>query len=469
MKRIFYTTLIAILAMGSKVMAQYCPPNGDFESWNSTANYGPDSGWYNSNVQSLAVYDTLTVWSVTGFSGQAVHLQTAIIGIDTLEAWITNSKGDPSRGQGGFPYSQQPTSLSGYYRYNLPGNDSATIVVMFKKSGSVVSMNKLMIRNSTGSLSTFTPFTMPVTLSVIPDSVIIAAASSNVFGSGIQSGSWLEVDQLAFGGTGITQVIPDGNFDTWINSPFMTPSGWAIGADFAFTGVTQSTDAHTGTYSVQLVTLPSYGGSDPFSPGEITNGIMHQHNGPSGGSPYTLTSDSLFGYYKYAPSGIDTASIWVNLTHLGTNVGGCSINLPAASSWTLFGLPISAGTAPDTMMIDIQSSKQPFTTSSSGSTLKIDHLWLKSQPLDLNEIRDNGNLSIYPNPANDILNFKFEIPVNGNIEIKIFDMMGRIIETHSVTGAPYLISLEVGQLPAGIYYYNINQNDNSLRGKFLKY
>ena len=143
MKKTLLTATMALLMYGV-ACAQSCP-NPDFENWNSTNNYAPDSGWYNSNVQSLTWHDSLTVWSVSGFSGHAAHIQTAIIGTDTMQAWLINSVGDPRKGIGGVPYSQQPTALTGYYRYSLPGNDSAGIMVVFKKSGTIVSTNGMMI------------------------------------------------------------------------------------------------------------------------------------------------------------------------------------------------------------------------------------------------------------------------------------------------------------------------------------
>jgi hypothetical protein len=469
MKKTLLTATMALLIYGV-VSAQSCP-NPDFESWNSMNNYAPDSGWYNSNVQSLTWHDSLTVWSVSGFSGHAAHIQTAIIGADTMQAWLINSVGDPRKGIGGVPYSQQPTALTGYYRYNLPGNDSAGIMVVFKKSGVIVSTNGMMIRNATGSLLTYTPFNMPITLAVVPDTVIIAIVSSNLFGTGLQSGSWLEIDQLSFTGTGITQNIPDGNFDTWINNPVLVPEGWLSGANFNTTGVNQSTDAYSGSYSVQLVsTLGDNGsGGTRVIGAEITNGRMVSNHGPVGGLPYTHSgADTLFGYYKYIPGGTDSAAISVNLTHLGTMVGGNGMTLPAAAAWTLFSLPLNAMTTPDSMLITIQSSSWNSTTTSPGSTLKVDHMWLKSQPLYLNELSNSVVLVVYPNPANDVLNFRFNEQVTGPVSIKIYDLMGRVIDNYDYVKVPSIITLPVEPLPMGMYLYEIRNNGIVIRDKFIK-
>lgn len=465
---LFVNLLLLFACLG--VRAQTIP-NGDFETWTSYNNYAPDSGWYNSNVQSLIAEDSLTVWSVTGVSGQAIHIQTAIVGRDTLQAWITNSIDDPQMGIGGVPYSQSPTGITGYYRYNLPGNDSAGIAVFFKKSGTIISSNMFKIRNASGSLSSFTPFSFPIpTLSVTPDTVIIAITSSNLFGAGLQSGSWIEIDELAFTGIGITQPIPDGNFDTWVNTPVQFPTGWSTFANFNGDGLSQSSDAYIGSYSCQLVSTINYdnSGARRVVAGEITNGHMPPNSGPTGGRPYTLTSDTLFGYYKYAPVGSDTAFVSLNLTHLGSSVGGGSVALTAASSWTLFTIPIGAMSTPDTLLLSIQSSSYNNSSITAGSTLKVDHLWLKSQPLGIDELSAAANTLVYPNPANDVLNFRLDAGMQGPVTIYLYDMMGRVIDSKYYASAPSIATFQVGYLPFGLYFCEVSNNGVRERSKFIK-
>ncbi|MBA3827336.1 MAG: hypothetical protein H0X33_00215 [Taibaiella sp.] len=139
-------------------------PNGDFELWHTTSYNNPDSGWYTSNIQSLTAEDSITVWKVPGVVGQAMHIQTAIVGSDTLMAYITNSlQGDPIKGQGGMPYAQKPTALTGFYKCNVKAGDTAGIIVLFKKAGTIIAPPfKLAI---TGSTAAYTAFTIPLTLS----------------------------------------------------------------------------------------------------------------------------------------------------------------------------------------------------------------------------------------------------------------------------------------------------------------
>ena len=467
MKKLLLLLLPVTMAIGAK--AQDCP-NGDFENWASHPYSNPDSGWYTSNIQSLAKADSLTVWYVTGHAGQAVHIQTAIVGTDTLQAYVINTNGDPKNGSGGVPYSQQPTSITGYYRYNLVGNDSALMIIEFKKAGAVISATQFTFRNVSGSVSSFTPFTFPLnTVSVVPDSVIIGIASSNVQGTGLQSGSWLEIDQLAFGGTGITQPIPGGSFDNWIAQSVDVPNGWAVGTHGnGGSGVSKSTTHYSGSYSLQLTTLP--GGSSSGNTvecGEVTSGYYSPNNGPSGGLPYTLTTDTLSGYYIYTPVGTDTAYVSVTLTATGSIVGGNNHEIHAASTWTYFEIPITTSSTPDTMRIDIQSGS--WYAATPGSVLNIDYLQLKSQPLSINgPLATMNKVTAYPNPTKDVLNINCG-NIIGAVTVNIYDMMGKVIDSKSYDKAPSVITFQVSSLPTALYFYEVINNGKISRDKFTKW
>ena len=448
--------------------AQACP-NGDFENWNSRTYSEPDSMWYTTNPRTLEQADSLTVWPVTGFSGQAIHIQSAIVGTDSLQAFIANTPGNPISGQGGVPYTQQPTAITGYYRYNMVAGDSALLIAIFKKSGAVIAMNMFKISNSTGSLSTFTAFSLPLaSLLVAPDSVIIAAASSNLSANVLHSGSWLELDQLEFT---TSQPIPGGSFDNWLPDTLNTPMNWASGqAGQGGSGVSRSTLHYADNYSIELVSQPNGGGGggNAVSPAQITTGTFPPNNGPTGGLPYTNTIDTLTGYYMYTPAGTDTAFIFVSLSHLGTPIGGNMKALVAASSWTYFSIPFSSTSVPDTMRIDVISSS--FSAATPGSVLNLDYMQLKSQPLPPANVKSviiSNKVVAYPNPANDILNINCG-NATGTVTAKIYDMVGKILDSKSYNVAPTIVTFSVGYLPAGIYLYEVTNNGETIRGEFSK-
>jgi Secretion system C-terminal sorting domain len=471
MKRTLLIVLPMLLSIGA--IAQSCP-NGDFENWNVYPYSLPDSGWYTSNPRSLAQADTLTVWPVTGYIGQAVHIQTAIIGTDTMQAYVINTLGDPKNGSGGVPYTQQPTAITGYYRYNMVGGDSSIMIIEFKKAGAVISATQFAFRNVSGSISTFTPFSFPLnSIPEAPDSVIIGISSSNVLGSGMRSGSWLEVDQLAFSGTGITEPIPGGTFDNWATDSVYSPAGWTPETNGNGTdGVSRSATHVAGDFSLRLTTQSTYGSEhngQVVNCGVVTTGHVSPNSGPVGGLPYTLTTDTLSGYYLYSPAGVDTGMLFVSLSAAGAMVGGNGYMFHAASSWTYFEMPFTAFSTPDTMRIDIQSGSWYATTP--GSVLNIDYLQLKSHPLpvlSVNSISKTHNVIAYPNPANDMLNIACNGCFTGPVHAGIYDITGRMILKRDYSQWPGVATFDVGGLPHGMYFYELISDGNTMRDKFIK-
>src|SRR5687768_4396127 len=151
MKRKLLLLALSIFILQSASYGQPVP-NGGFETWNSI-NYNDPVGWFNGNLRNLSRMGVAPITKVTGQSGFAVRIQTYIAGGDTSDSYISNTPDDPVNGHGGIPFSQQPTAITGYYRYNLPANDTAGILVAFKKNGVLISMDFFMIRG-TGTQST---------------------------------------------------------------------------------------------------------------------------------------------------------------------------------------------------------------------------------------------------------------------------------------------------------------------------
>jgi hypothetical protein len=106
-----------------------------------------------------------------------------------------------------------------------------------------------------------------------------------------------------------------------------------------------------------------------------------------------------------------------------------------------------------------------------GSTLLVDYMQLKSQALPVagvkGQVTISNNVLAYPNPANDEFNIRIG-GANGAVEVKLYDMMGKVIDSKSYNDVPSLITFQVGHLPAGIYFYEVTNNGNVTREKFLK-
>ena len=77
---------------------------------------------------------------------------------------------------------------------------------------------------------------------------------------------------------------------------------------------------------------------------------------------------------------------------------------------------------------------------------------------------NNLNVSVYPNPANDVVNFK----LNGEAtSVSIIGLDGKVYSTKSITGNT--TSVNVATLAAGIYVYEIvAENGSVTRSTFVK-
>ena len=434
-------------------------PNSSFESWNSTP-YDEPTGFQTGNRESVSL-GIIPITRVNGTSGYAVRLETIVSNGDTAQAYIAN--GDPMDGIGGIPFAEQATAITGYYRYQLPANDTALILVMFKKNGNIISNDVIKIKG-TGTQNTFTSFSYPLSLAIVPDSFIIAATSSNILDNvGIEAGSFIELDGLAFAGA--VTPIDNGSFESWDAHSNDALPGWETYGD----GFAKTTDSYEGTSAVSLTTM-DYGNGNISGSG-MTSG-HYSNNGPStGGHPFTLNVDTLTGYYKYITSGNDSASINISLSQNSNFVGGSGVRLPSAAQYTYFEIPISSFMTPDSMKIDINSSIWPYSQSSVGSTLYIDKLQMKSDiaaGLAAPKSNTENMVIAYPNPANEIIHLRMTKNISDNVLVEVYDLSGKLMIKDKKKVNDNSFDLQISALKPGNYFYRIYTNGGRLEQAFTK-
>jgi hypothetical protein len=452
----------AVLLINAAAFAQALP-NGTFENWYHTPYENP-AGWNDGNIRDIQIAGWPSVTKVSGQTGYAIRIETSFTLTDTTESYIINIPNpcsDPINWTGGIPYTQQPTAITGHYRYDLQGCDTAILIVIFRKNNIAVSFDIFPIRG-TGSQLTWTPFSFPLSLSVIPDSLIIAASSSNkITNNCVMDASFLELDNLAFAGA--TQIIPGGDFENWSPATVDYPVGWNYGGE----GVSRTSDNYAGSYAMRIETLASSCGE--VNPSGISTGYFGD-NGPYGGRPYNLQTDTLTGYYKYTPMGIDSASINVILSLNTNNVGGNILFFQPTANYTYFEIPFGAITIPDTLRIDAYSSTWPTDSSNAGSVLYLDHLQLKSDPLYVPQVASGGtDASIaFPNPVHDVLNILLNRNVSETLRFAVYDITGRMLLEKNISANTGLQRLNVSEFGRGVYVYELRSEKGSERGRFVK-
>jgi hypothetical protein len=377
---------------------------------------------------------------------------------DTLGAYIAN--GDPMQGQGGIPISGSPTAFTGYYRYSLQNNDSAIFLLIFKSNGSIINQTVQKV-HGTGTQNNFTAFSIPISLGQTPDSVIIAAASSNLIDNvGVEPGSFLELDGIAF--SGINSPISNNEFENWTTNTTYSISGWESYGE----GFTQTQDNHDGSFACSMRTI-DYGNGDISSSG-MTNGHM-VHNGPTvGGTPFTQQIDTLVGWYKYTTQCSDSAMVGVQTMSNGNNIGGNMLRFAATSQWTFFQIPIWSNTTPDSIRIDFSSSIWPYTNACDGSTFIVDQLAMKSDLLaSIPNYPNRKSIFAYPNPAVNYVHVNSGKIFEEQTLIEIYDLSGRLVMTENKkVNSDDAINISI--LQSGRYYTRQTSSRGDSMNSFIK-
>jgi hypothetical protein len=457
MKRILLLTFV--IALGVARVNGQAVPNPSFELWDNDTTEIP-AGWFNSNLYAQLFFGAPNVTkSSDAHGGQfAARMETFANANDSLFGYIANCPGDPNSGQGGVPYSQQPTQMRGWVKYDLVPGDTSIVIVLFKSGGTVLSTDYY---SFTGTANTYTYFQMPLTLSAMPDSVVIAMGSSFADGPGLANGSWILVDDLSFD---TPNPIPNGDFENWSTSIRSEPFGWSSPDMYGDTAevVTRTTDAITGQYAARIETQAFLGGQDTI--GYMTTGVFTGGN-QAGGQPYTHTTDTLCGFYKYDGMGSDSAIIGAVFFTGGTLTNVAAMVVHDQPNYLYFEIPFQIAPAPDTVRIDIWSS-HPNGNPLPGSVLIIDSLRFKSDPL-VGILAEESQVEwvVFPNPVQDVLWLE-AIPENaGNYTLEAISMTGqKMLERELELAAGFnRIPLSIEGLASGMYVIRLKGYGSAIK------
>jgi len=232
----------------------------------------------------------------------------------------------------------------------------------------------------------------------------------------------------------------------------------------------QSTDAHSGNYSVKLFNVETFG---IVAAGTITNGIVHADFNPDSGYVYTEANDprwntpcndrpdSIVAWVKYFPEQSDVGRIRA-IVHTGdaqipdpakTNwVGEAEINFTTEiNNWTRLSGHFNYynNDTPDYLLIVMYSGNG--TTPVKDSWVLIDDVELIYNPQGIEE-QFPGKIDIYSQNNSVFINWESKNSTK-NADIKILDISGRTVWTGNIkTNEKKIIQMNV---PKGIYVCQI--------------
>ncbi len=251
--------------------------------------------------------------------------------------------------------------------------------------------------------------------------------------------------------------VPNEGFESWTAGE---PDFWTTNnSDPDFT-ITQSNSAHTGSSALKGECIPFV---PPFlpvlGPVAICAGIDDE------GFPIEFRFNSLKGFYKFNPQGGDQVliSLWVTLDTVGIGIG--SILLNSAASYTQFAIPITYidPATPNKCIISFQILNPVGGINVTlGSEMYIDDLELSMdmvsdvedefQPLTF-QLEQN-----YPNPFNPSTKICYSIPQQGNVTLKVYDVLGNEIASLVNEERPagnYEVDFNASSLSSGVYLYKL--------------
>ena len=459
---------IAITAFGQNSI-----PNGNFETWNSVSYDYPQNYPYTSNHDVLYRYKTTLPFNIVNttdshLGNSAIKLSTVSGGTDRAIGYFINANpnsGDPSTWSGGMPYNQVPTGIMGFYKYNVASADSALIFVVFSKAGHNIGTY---VSTIGGQYTGYVPFniTFKPALTQTPDSVIFAAASSNMMlnENGV-AGSVLILDDVSFTGVATQPTMLNGGFESWQTETQTTPAVWIMQNNYDQRGnENRTTDAAKGQFAIELKTYLGENNGRPAARGEQASTGYYPKNCNGnctqlGGHRFTNKKDTLTFWYKYAPSSNVKAEVYMNFKKNGTSFKWEGKELSAALDYQYIEIPFDLYQSPDTVIVNIQSLRwQDTLISALGSVLIIDELHFKSQPIfytELPKLAPENNLTIFPNPSSG----KFRIRNNAEInEVVVYNQIGKQVFSRKTTGNEILNEIDLTMLKKGVYFIEISDS-----------
>lgn len=274
------------------------------------------------------------------------------------------------------------------------------------------------------------------------------------------------------------QQLANSNFESWIKTDlFEMPNGWTTSNEFSVpigpTGVSSDSLSFEGILSARIITTLIGFAAQPY-PGFIVNGKMNvtgHYDVDSiykAGEPFSGRPNALLGYYRYTSEAMieDWGHAFVILKKYNPSKGsidtvgyGSNVLLNPTEEFREFRVPITylmEDVEPDSIVVAFFSTypKNPL----AGGMLWVDHLTF-NYTTGREDPEKKENIMIYPNPVGD------RLFVNGPVpdRLTIFNSSGRIVQLKESVS-----QLDTSSLPPGIYFLQIENDQQITRKKFIK-
>jgi hypothetical protein len=273
----------------------------------------------------------------------------------------------------------------------------------------------------------------------------------------------LAVSLLLFAAQSESQVIPNGDFETWIGDSVLV--GWTSANSALARVITKATPAHSGNFAVQG-TAAAFG-TPPFSfplPPTLFSGV------DGVGIPIATRPAAFTGWYKFVPMAGSADVFFVDVVLYKGGISGtavavaATISRTAVSSFTQFSIPFQyvSNLVPDTAFIEFTIVDTSSTaTVVPGSFYVLDDIAFSGTNSVASEPGTPFTYSLsqnYPNPFNPSTMIPFTLAKTGHATLEVYDILGqevmRLVDGE-LTAGPHEIRFDGSRLSSGFYMYRI--------------
>jgi len=428
--------------------------NGGFEDWPSTLLIETPDDWLALAIDNISLTTKNTDAIDQDFSANIrseeingeVEIGILILGSQSVD--------DPDEVLG-IPYTAEVDSLIAWVKYDIQPGDSATIITSQQINGSDI----ISLRHLKGQQDDWTRIAMALNASA-QDSLVVAFSSSDLILEEGLAGSWLRVDGIELVRAGSTPpALPNASFENWTEITFSNPDGWgSLNPALSLLGlapnVTPSTDSHSGNLAAQLEVTAFVGDTVPalLVYGDPTDDFEQS------GVPYTGTPSSFKGWYKYQPSGTDTAAIFITFLKEQAIIGVQLVVITGENSdYVPFDLPLTLLQFPDTVQLIVSAGSNP------GSRLLIDDFSFDGV-ISTQEAPIFKSLQLAPNPAREVVRVNHPEAAEP-FEMRLYSAQGQLLDRRkSASGTAGEVAFPLHNYPSGFYIMEIrNGNERAVR------
>ena len=261
--------------------------------------------------------------------------------------------------------------------------------------------------------------------------------------------------------------IPNAGFESFTTvGSYEVPNGWGTMNNTTATfSVYTATKGTPGSPGASYLKLTSKTVSASVVNGIAVSGVLDSITmKPKSGFPCTLQPVSFTGKWQHMIYGTSQGSVKAVLTKW--NVGLSKRDTVAIAAQTLAGMAMSwanftinftylSSNIPDSCIIDLRASGN---TPTNNDYLWVDNLAFSGSVTGIeNHESFVTDMSIYPNPSSDMVNFKFNIKTAQQINIEISDINGKLIRSENfgkIQGETYQ-NMNISGIAKGTYFVKI--------------